>query len=85
MREVPPAIAEMISTYGDVFREIFDAEINWFAGNLCLLGIPYFDIIKFDEFMKKRGYREKDGSLADYIQATYVIPAKNLIDILIEL
>lgn len=39
MREVPVAINSMMYKYGDKFKKIFDAEINWFAGKLCFIGI----------------------------------------------
>ena len=86
MRNVPPAVMEMITKYGTEFKEIFDAEINWFAGKLCLFGIPDFDILKFDEFMQKWGYREhKDGSLADYVYLKYGERGRDLIDELLSI
>ena len=85
MREVPSAVKSMIDKYGIEFKEIFDAEINWFAGKLCLIGIPSFDIVEFNKFMKKKGYNENDSSLADYIKMRYGERGSELIDKLLGL
>lgn len=86
MREVPPALLEMMNKHGTEFKEIFDAEINSFAGKLCLIGIADFDIVEFDKFMHKWGYREdKDGSLADYIEMRYGERGRELINELLSM
>lgn len=86
MREVPIAVKKMMDKYGEDFKEIFDVEINMFAGKLCFLGIPDFDILHFDTFMKRKGYREdSDGSLADYIEKNYGKQGKELIDELLSM
>ena len=85
MIEIPVAVSSMMHKYGDKFKEIFDAEINWFAGKLCFIGIPSFDIVKFNGFMRKRGYNENDSSLADYIEKNYGKKGKELVDELLNL
>lgn len=86
MREVPPAVLEMMNKHGTEFKEIFDAEINWFAGILCLFGIPDFDIVKLDDFLRKRGYREETfNSLADFVEARYGKRGRELIDELLSM
>lgn len=84
-REVPPAVKKMMNKYGAEFKEIFDAEINWFAGYLCAFGIPSFDIVKFDKFMQKKGYNEDNGSLAEYIETKYGERGRELIDELLNM
>lgn len=85
MREIPVAVKRMIDKYGDDFKEIFDAQINWFAGKLCFIGIPSFDIVKFDHFMRKRGYNEDNGSLGNYIEKKYGKRGRELIDELLSI
>ena len=86
MREIPPAVLELIKTHGEKFKEIFGVEINKFAGRLCFIGVPDFDIVEFNDFMRRKGYREdKDGSLADYIEKNYGAKGKELIDKLISM
>ena len=85
LREVPESMKKLMS-YNEEFKKIFDVNVNKFAGNLCLLGIPDFDIVKFDKHMWRLGYRiEEDGSLAEFIEKKYGVRAKDLIDELIEL
>jgi len=86
MREIPIAVKKMRDEYGKEFKEIFDVEVNRFAGELCLFGILDFDIIEFDRFMKKKGYREgTDGGLADYIEKNYGERGREIIDELISM
>ena len=86
MREIPEAVKKMMDKYGDEFKEIFDAQINWFAGKLCFIGIPSFDIVEFNKFMKKRGYSEdNDGSLANYVEKKYGWRGRKLISKLISM
>jgi len=86
MREIPIAVKKMRDKYGKEFKEIFDVEINMFAGNLCLFGIPDFDIIKFHEFMTVKEYpKDVDGSLADYIEKNYGKRGREIIDELISM
>lgn len=84
-REVPESVKKLME-YNEEFKKIFDVNVNDFAGNLSIFGIPDFDIVEFDKHMERLGYRvEKDGSLADYIESNYGIEGKELIDKLIEL
>ena len=86
MREVPPAVKRMMDKYGKEFKYIFDVEINKFAGKLCYFGIPSFDIVEFNKFMKRKGYNEyNDGSLADYVKVIYGERGSELIDKLLGL
>ena len=86
MRQVPPALLEMMNKHGTEFKEIFDAEIHWFAGKLCAIGIQDFDIVKFNDFLEKQGYvLEKDGSMDDYVESRYGKRGKELIDKLLSM
>ena len=73
MRKIPVAVNNMMYKYGDEFREIFDAEVNWFAGKLCFIGIPSFDIVKFETFLEKVGYESESGeeSMAEFVEKKY--------------
>ena len=85
LREVPESVKKLLD-YNEEFKKIFDVNINKFAGNLCAFGIPDFDIVAFDEHMKRLGYQEWcDGSLADYIEKKYGVEGKELIDELLAL
>lgn len=77
---------EKLMEYNEQFKRIFDVDINNFAGKLCILGIPDFDVIEFGVYMEELGWRKWcDGSLAEYIEENYGIEGKELIDTLIEL
>lgn len=85
LREVPESVKKLLD-YNEEFKKIFDVDVNKFAGKLCAFGIPDFDIVAFDEHMRRLGYREEeDGCLADYIENNYGVEGKELIDKVIEL
>ena len=84
-RKVPESV-EKLMEYDEQFKKIFDTNITGFAGKLCILGIPDFDVIAFGAFMEELGWRRWcDGSLAEYIEENYGVEGKELIDTLIEL
>lgn len=82
MREVPEGVKMMMDNYGIEFKEIFDAEINWFVGKLWIIGIPYFDIVKFEGFLESRGYIADDGkqSMSEFVEMKYGERGTELID-----
>ena len=59
--------------YDPEFYNIFKVHVNYFIDKkLSAIGIVSFDIIEFDRYMQKLGYRiEKDGSLENYIRKKY--------------
>ena len=85
MREIPPAVKAMMDKFGDEFKEIFGVEIAPFAGKLWMVGIPDFDIVKFESFLEKVGYKSENGeeSMAEFVEKKYGIRGKILIDELI--
>lgn len=86
MREIPPAVKRIMNKYGAEFKEIIGIEIASFAGKLWIVGIPDFDIVKFDEYMKtRRSYEDKDISLAEFVEKKYGKRGKELIDELISM
>ena len=85
-REVSPGVKKMMDKYGAEFKEIFDTELNHFVGNLWIVGIADFDIVKFDKYMEtRRSYEDKDSSLAEYIEKKYGERGRKLIDELISM
>ncbi len=76
-----PAANRMLSTWGKKFQGMFGITLGAFVGRLVVLGIQDFDIIKFDTYLQKLGYRtEEDGSMKDYITKEYGQEAVNLIE-----
>ena len=67
--------------YDPEFYSIFKVHVNYFIDKkLSAIGIVSFDIIEFDRYMQKLGYRiEKDGSLENYIRKKYGKEAVDLI------
>lgn len=85
LREVPESV-KMLLDYNEEFKKVFDVNVNKFAGKLCAFGIPDFNIVAFNEHMKRLGYQEWcDGRLAEFIEKKYGIEGKELIDKLIDL
>lgn len=85
-REIPPAVKKIMDKYGVEFKEIFGIGIASFAGKLWMVGIPDFDIVKFDEYMRtRRTYEDKDSSLAEFVEKKYGKRGKELIDELISM
>ena len=85
LREVPESVKKLLD-YNEEFKKIFDVNVNKFASKLCAFGIPDFDIVAFDEHMKRLDYQEWcDGSLAEFIEKKYGIEGKELIDELLAL
>jgi len=74
-----------IMEYDPEFYRIFGIHVNYFFNKSFLfIGMVDFDIIEFDKYMQKLGFRtEKDGSLQDYIIKEYGERASELIDELI--
>ena len=85
MREVPLAVKKIMDNYGTEFKEIFGIEIAFFVSKLWIIGIPGFDIIKFDKYMETRRSYDKDSSLAEFIEKKYGKRGKELIDELISM
>ena len=81
MREIPAAAKYLLDRYGSEFREIFHIELGPFIGKLWIIGIPDFDIVKFDKYMEtRRNYDERNISLAEFIEKRYGKRGKELID-----
>ena len=81
MREIPQPVKKIMDKHGTEFKEIFGVEIVSFAGKLWIVGIPDFDIVKFDEYMRtRRTYEDKDSSLAEFVEKKYGKRGKELID-----
>lgn len=87
MREVPAAIKSVMDKYGKEFKEIFGVEIPPFAGKLWMVGIPDFDIVKFERFLEKVGYESESGeeSMAEFVEKRYGERGKELINELINM
>ena len=83
MREVP----ESVRNYGSEFKEIFDTTFGQFVGKLWIVGIPDFDIIKFEKFLVSRGYAtvSENQSIAEFVEMRYGIRGRELIDKLINM
>jgi len=62
-----------LERYGYKFGKIFDTELEYFVHPLFkLLGIYSFDVIGFDRWLHKQGYREEEhGSMKDYVTLKY--------------
>ncbi len=79
-----PVANRMLSTWGKRFQGMFGITLGAFVGRLVVLNIQDFDIIKFDTYLQKLGYRiEEDGSMNDYITKEWGQEAVNLIKELI--
>lgn len=86
MREIPPPVKYILDKYGAEFKEIFGIEIASFAGKLWIVGIPDFDVVKFDKYMEtRRSYEDKDTSLAEFVEKKYGKRGKKLVDELINM
>lgn len=87
MREIPEAVREIMDKYGTEFKEIFGVEISPFAGKLLIVGIPDFDIVKFETFLEKEGYKSEIGveSMAEFVERRYGERGRKLIDELLSI
>jgi len=79
-------VAVYLKKYSKRFRAVFNLPLGPFLNDMMLtVGMPDFDIIRFDAHMVRWGYDiTKDGSLADYIAKKYSPEAKILVDELIK-
>ena len=79
-----PAANRMLNIWGDRFKAFFGISLGSFMGMLVVFGIQDFDVIKFDTYLQKLGYRvEQDGSMNNYITKEYGQEATDLIKELI--
>ncbi len=79
-----PAANRMLSIWGDRFKGIFGISLGSFMGMLVVFGIKDFDVVKFDTYLQRLGYRtEKDGSTNNYVTKKYGQQATDLIKELI--
>jgi len=86
MHKVPKVLQQAMDKYGKEFKGTFGVDLSVFVDKrLIIFGIFGFDIIKFDDYMKLRGYDiERDGSLNDYVLKRYGKKAVDLVLNLIE-
>jgi len=78
-------VLEQIKDYTKEFQEAFGVPLTHFMEPLfMMLGMASFDIVKFDRYMKRKGYSEdKHGSLKEYIAITHGRRATEFIEELI--
>ena len=80
-------VLEQIKDYTKEFQEAFGVPLTHFMEPLfMMLGMASFDIVKFDRYMKRKGYSEGEhGSLKEYIAITYGRRASDFIEELLTL
>jgi len=80
-------VLEKVKSYTKKFQETFGAPLGGFTDpGLAMIGIYSFDIVRFDEFMHKKGYTEEEyGSLKSYIAKRYGKESAELIKTLIDI
>lgn len=78
-------VKEYISEYGKEFHDTFQQSLDQYLDSLAFLGIPSFDIIKFDDYLHRLGYTEKEhGSMKEYMKQKYGAGAVRLMNKLIK-
>ena len=83
----PIYFQEGMKKYDVEFKRLFHIRLNYFMDMLTnLFGIFSFDVIEFDKYAKRLGYREdKDGSLSNWVEAKYGKEANQLMDKILNL
>ena len=78
-------ILDKINKHNVEFKKYFGTDLKVFVNPLLArMGIFDFDIISFDKYLHRQGYREeKHGSIKDYLLTKHGKDAVDLIDDLI--